>query len=466
MNDQYVGIPASVSAAPRISALRPMSQEARAGESSSTAGAPSGDAPTHSIKLGQTTFVVEIRYRPLRLLGQGTYGTVCAASVDGEGEQVAIKKIAGVFDAARSLTEGKRTLREMLLLRHLEHENVSGIRHVMLPKPGHDVYIVSDKMDFDLQRIISSTEPLTDDHCRYFLYQMLRGLKYVHSANVVHRDLKPSNVLLNANCDLKICDFGLARAMAEDESMKMTQYVVTRWYRAPEILLLVQRYTKAVDVWSVGCIFGEVRPRSGRVHGRRQRVGGRGAREGGRAGGAKGEGGRPPAFERCACVWRSRPQLLGRTPLFAGRSYLHQLQLIIAQLGTPSEDDMAEAEFDEKLATVIRSLPKHPPRSLGERFPRAPEAAIELLVEMLRFSPGRRITAAQALAHPYLAELHDEDAEPLHDEPFEAHDIEQRSLDWPTLHQLVESEVGLYRRRAAATDGSARGSGSRKRART
>ena len=107
-------------------------------------------------------------------------------------------------------------------------------------------------------------------------------------------------------------------------------------------------------------------------------------------------------------------------------------------------------------ATVIRSLPKHPPRSLGERFPRAPEAAIELLVEMLRFSPGRRITAAQALAHPYLAELHDEDAEPLHDEPFEAHDIEQRSLDWPTLHQLVESEVGLYRRRAAATDGARR----------
>ena len=87
-----------------------MSQEARAGESSSTAGAPSGDAPTHSIKLGQTTFVVEIRYRPLRLLGQGTYGTVCAASVDGEGEQVAFKKIAGVFDAARSLTEGKLSL--------------------------------------------------------------------------------------------------------------------------------------------------------------------------------------------------------------------------------------------------------------------------------------------------------------------------------------------------------------------
>ena len=286
--DQYVGIPAWVSAAPRISALRPMSQEARAGESSSTAGAPSGDAPTHSIKLGQTTFVVEIRYRPLRLLGQGTYGTVCAASVDGEGEQVAIKKIAGVFDAARSLTEGKRTLREMLLLRHLEHENVSGIRHVMLPKPGHDVYIVSDKMDFDLQRIISSTEPLTDDHCRYFLYQMLRGLKYVHSANVVHRDLKPSNVLLNANCDLKICDFGLARAMAEDESMKMTQYVVTRWYRAPEILLLVQRYTKAVDVWSVGCIFGEVRPRSGRGHGRRQRWVVEGHEKGGERAGPRG----------------------------------------------------------------------------------------------------------------------------------------------------------------------------------
>ncbi|KAL7593151.1 hypothetical protein Lser_V15G34051 [Lactuca serriola] len=90
----------------------------------------------------------------------------------------------------------------------------------------------------------------------YFLYQLLRGLKYIHSANVIHRDLKPSNLLLNANCDLKICDFGLARTSVENNFM--TEYVVTRWYRAPELLLNSSDYTVAIDVWSVGCIFTEL----------------------------------------------------------------------------------------------------------------------------------------------------------------------------------------------------------------
>lgn len=91
---------------------------------------------------------------------------------------------------------------------------------------------------------------------QYFLYQILRGLKYIHSANVIHRDLKPSNLLINSNCDLKICDFGLARPTFENEHM--TEYVVTRWYRAPELLLNSSDYTSAIDVWSVGCIFMEL----------------------------------------------------------------------------------------------------------------------------------------------------------------------------------------------------------------
>jgi serine/threonine protein kinase len=94
---------------------------------------------------------------------------------------------------------------------------------------------------------------------QYFLYQMLRGLKYIHSANVLHRDLKPANILINANCDLKICDFGMARAMAStDQGSCMTEYVVTRWYRAPELLLSSCQYTAAIDVWSVGCIYMEL----------------------------------------------------------------------------------------------------------------------------------------------------------------------------------------------------------------
>lgn len=110
---------------------------------------------------------------------------------------------------------------------------------------------------------------------QYFLYQVLRGLKYVHSANVLHRDLKPSNLLLNANCDLKIGDFGLARTTSETDFM--TEYVVTRWYRAPELLLNCSEYTAAIDIWSVGCILGEI---------------------------------------------------MTRQPLFPGRDYVHQLRLI------------------------------------------------------------------------------------------------------------------------------------------
>lgn len=91
------------------------------------------------------------------------------------------------------------------------------------------------------------------------MYQILRGLKYIHSANVLHRDLKPSNLLLNANCDLKIADFGLARTTSETDFM--TEYVVTRWYRAPELLLNSSEYTSAIDVWSVGCIFAEIMTR-------------------------------------------------------------------------------------------------------------------------------------------------------------------------------------------------------------
>ena len=111
-----------------------------------------------------------------------------------------------------------------------------------------------------MHQIIGSPQALTDDHVQYFLYQILRGLKYIHSANVLHRDLKPSNILLNGNCDLKICDFGLARVAKANQTDNgfMTEYVATRWYRAPEIMLSWKEYTKAIDVWSVGCIFAEL----------------------------------------------------------------------------------------------------------------------------------------------------------------------------------------------------------------
>lgn len=115
--------------------------------------------------------------------------------------------------------------------------------------PFNDVYLVYELMDTDLHQIIRSSQPLTDEHFQYFIYQTLRGLKYIHSAGVLHRDLKPSNLLLNASCDLKIADFGLARTSTESNAF-MTEYVVTRWYRAPELLLSCDSYSAGIDVWS------------------------------------------------------------------------------------------------------------------------------------------------------------------------------------------------------------------------
>jgi mitogen-activated protein kinase 1/3 len=117
---------------------------------------------------------------------------------------------------------------------------------------GFNRYSRSDVMSMRIITLMG----VCHSQVQYFLYQLLRGLKYVHSANVLHRDLKPSNLLVNANCDLKIADFGLARTTSDTNFM--TEYVVTRWYRAPELLLNCSEYTEAIDVWSVGCIFMEL----------------------------------------------------------------------------------------------------------------------------------------------------------------------------------------------------------------
>lgn len=192
---------------------------------------------------------------------------------------VAIKKIMKPFSTP---VLSKRTYRELKLLKHIRHENVSLTLHFrrrcfcssrllsdvltrlsaacqiislsdIFISPLEDIYFVTELLGTDLHRLLTS-RPLDDQFIQYFVYQMLRGLKYVHSAGVIHRDLKPSNILVNENCDLKICDFGLARI----QDAQMTGYVSTRYYRAPEIMLTWQQYDHAVDIWSVGCILAEM----------------------------------------------------------------------------------------------------------------------------------------------------------------------------------------------------------------
>lgn len=211
----------------------------------------------HAFECGGQTFVVDDKYEFIKQIGHGAYGVVCSAINKKSGAKVAIKKVANAFD---DLIDAKRIVREIKLLKFFDHDNIIAL--VDLPRPEaktgfNDIYIITDLMETDLHRVIYSKQELSDEHIQYFAYQILRGLLYIHTANVIHRDLKPSNILLNKDCDLKICDLGLARGYENEEEFK-TEYVITRWYRAPEVILNASEYTKAVDIYAVGCIIAEL----------------------------------------------------------------------------------------------------------------------------------------------------------------------------------------------------------------
>ena len=197
------------------------------------------------------------RYEKLNRIGEGTYGTVYRARDREGGGIVALKRVILHNEAADGFPI--TALREVKLLKHMgPHENVISILDLftmpMNTEDFTDVYIVSNLMQSDLERIIGSKQDLTDAHAKYFIYQLLRGIKYVHSSNILHRDLKPGNILVNSNCMLAICDFGLSRGISGDANPdeELTEYVVTRWYRAPELLTNCDSYGFAMDVWSIG----------------------------------------------------------------------------------------------------------------------------------------------------------------------------------------------------------------------
>ncbi|KAF7343073.1 Mitogen-activated protein kinase [Mycena venus] len=318
----------------------------------------------------------------------------------------------------------------------------------------NEVYLVLELMETDLHRVIR-TQELSDDHCQYFIYQTLRALKAVHSADVLHRDLNPSNLLVNANCDLKLCDFGLARSarpppnFAEDNNLFMTEYVTTRWYRAPEVMLTFKEYTRAIDMWSVGCVLAE---------------------------------------------------LLSGKPLFPGRDYHHQLSIILDIVGTPSIDDFY-AISSQRSREYIRALPFRKKRSFATLFPNAnPHAssfllfvieaslcsgaevrspvpvyvealllaipdydhvlrltnptpqllsfprlthtpqALDLMEKCLTFSPKRRIEVTEALAHPYMSPYHDPADEPTAN-PIDPSFFDLDPLGKEDLKVLIYEEV-------------------------
>jgi len=321
---------------------------------------------------------------------------VCSAQDEMQKETLAIKKIENAFE---HLTFAKRSLRELRILRHLRHENLIDIRDVYLPgnkDSFEDIYVVSELMETDLASVLKSPQPLSDDHCQFFLYQILRGLKYIHSAEVIHRDLKPRNLLVNSNCDLKICDYGLARVNYPQQELStcpMTEYVCTRWYRALEVLCSWSDYGKPIDIWSVGCIFAE---------------------------------------------------MLKRKPLFPGKNTQNQLQLVIGCLGTPGKKVLSKIP-NEKCRKFIESLPAASARPLTEAVASASGDTLDLLNKMLRLSPDERVDVGQALGSAYLSPLHCPEDEPTRT-PLEFADFEfeRRKIDLDVIREEVFLEALRY----------------------
>ncbi|KAJ0733497.1 putative mitogen-activated protein kinase CMGC-MAPK family [Helianthus annuus] len=336
------------------------------------------------------------RYKILEIIGKGSYGVVCAAVDTQTGEKVAIKKITNIFEHS---SDAIRILREIKLLRLLRHPDIVEIKRIMMPpsrRDFKDIYVVFELMESDLHQVIKANDDLTHEHHRFFLYQMLRALKYMHTANVYHRDLKPKNILANANCKLKICDFGLARAAFTDTPTTIfwTDYVATRWYRAPELCgSFYSKYTPAVDIWGIGCIFAEV--------------------------------------------------LTGK-PLFPGKSVVHQLELITDLLGTPSLDTISRVRND-KARKYLTDMRKKKPVSFSEKFQEVDPLALKLLQRLLAFDPKDRPTAEQALADPYFKGLSKVEREPSCPSfsKFEF-EFERRRVTKDDIRELIFREILEY----------------------
>lgn len=305
-------------------------------------------------------------------LGHGAYGVVYEATHIPTSTKVAIKRMSLLVLPLILV----RSIREIKLLRALRgHGNVIDLLD-LLPPPMmstvDEVYLVQEVMTCDLSKIIYHTD-VTDAHIKYFTYQLFRGLKWIHSAGVIHRDIKPANILVNEECDVKICDFGLARLVddCKEDQMNLTEYVTTRWYRAPEIMFSYP-YSKSVDVWAVGCVLAEM------------------------------------------FIYR---------PLFAGTDYHDQLIKVFTLLGTPTNEDLHMVAL-KRARDFVKTMPHHQRQMLDVALNQAPSRllrnpsegidhwGIDLLRRILVFNPVSRPTVEECLAHPYVEEYHLEEDEP------------------------------------------------------
>ncbi|ETO30642.1 protein kinase [Reticulomyxa filosa] len=311
------------------------------------------------------------KYELITRLGRGAYGIVWKAKNRKTGDIVALKKI---FDAFHNATDAQRTFREVMFLKQLKHDNVIKLYQCYKANNDRDLYLTFEHMETDLHAVIRANI-LQDIHKKYILIKLL----------------SPSNLLVNSECLVKVCDFGLARSLHESNNrgstLVLTDYVATRWYRSPEILLGSNQYTFGVDMWSIGCILGE---------------------------------------------------LLGSKPMFPGTSTINQLDRIVEVIGYPTKKEIA-AVRSSLASNILESVKKVKTKTLSDLYPRADPEALNLLFKFLQFDPANRLNATDALAHPYLAQFHNGALEP------EAEHVISIQIDDNTKFTVEEYREELYR---------------------
>ncbi|CAD7949439.1 unnamed protein product [Amoebophrya sp. A120] len=344
------------------------------------------------------------RYDIDTVIGTGSYGQVYGAQDKFTGKKVAIKRSKDVFG---ELTDCKRMLREIAILNRIEHKNVVHLHELyLLPNPANftEIALVLEQCQFDLKKLFKSTEQLNEAESRTLFYRICCGVNYLHSQGVWHRDLKPANILLNTDCTVKVCDFGLARAVGQDNmSLQMleqgaqdahvkrdlTAHVVTRWYRAPELILLHENYTEAIDVWSLGCILFEVMLMEKRYCEKadipKKRV---------------------PLFPGACCYPLSPRKDKNDNPIEVDRKHVDQLRVIFEHTGTPSKADyefLSNPDAKHYLKKHFPSETAKKPIWFYHRLNGIEPKLHDLLSRLLVFNPQKRMSLMDCMHHDFLA---------------------------------------------------------------
>jgi len=273
----------------------------------------------------------------------------------------------------------------------------------------------------DLHKVIFSQMRLSPSHVQAFVCQILRGLKYLHSAGVWHRDLKPGNILVNKDCTLKIADFGLARGHKGEDS-QFSEYVVTRWYRSPEIFLL-GNYNEAVDLWSVGCIYSEL---LGMLEGTKTQD-------------------RGPLFPGSSCFPLSPDQKHKTDYKYHTRGKHDQLNMIFNLIGTPTDAQIESLERDDA-KRYIKCFAKREGTGIRGKYPHIEEMPFELINQLLVFWPSDRIPVGAALEHPLFAAMRDPAKETVAPDIIRLEFEKEPDLDEPMLRRYFQAEMAAHPR--------------------